>query len=267
MNTITLKLAVVALLATACSTAHAGLEWSLSTNTINDNNTADADLEVVFSVTAKDATLNAIRTGDYGTNAVGDSPTCVSNGTCDVLSQYSLSFSIDATGDAAGATIMSTASDLLGGFNLTLGDSASVSAVDTATALAYEYAYSNLGGTSFASLFATSETVDVFKLSIDIEGFEDNIDVSDILVSIDGGEGAIRTQFGEFGSIDSPENTNDVFFAFPTANSEAPGFGDTVTQTYSVDPAAIPEPSSFAYMGLFTLCVTGVRWYRRRKQA
>lgn len=58
MNTITLKLAVLALLATACSTAHAGLEWSLSTNTINNNNTADADLEVVFSVTASDATLD-----------------------------------------------------------------------------------------------------------------------------------------------------------------------------------------------------------------
>lgn len=261
MNTITLKLAVLALLATACSTAHAGLEWSLSTNTINNNNTADADLEVVFSVTASDATLDAIRTADYG-----PSPQCGDD--CDTLGQYSVNFSIDALGDAAGNAIVSTVSDLIGGFTVQTGllggDPESLTRTDGASPTDYTYVYVSGAGPSLMSLFSTSDKVDVLKLSIDIDSFADAVDVSDIGLVLKAGEFPTQTQFGEFGSL---EAADELFFASPSANMSDPGFGDTVTQTYSVDPAAIPEPSSFAYMGLFTLCVTGVRWYRRRKQA
>lgn len=255
------KIVTMVILAAVCSTAHAGLEWSLSSNPVNGNNTAGADLEVIFSVTATGDTLNTIRNVDYG-----PSPICEPN--CDILSSYSVNFTVDALGDAAGQTIVSTVSDLIGGFaaqtGLGGGDMESLSRTDGATPTDYKYVYVKALGTSLSSLFATEDTVDVLKLSITIDGFSDAIDVSDIALSINAGGFPTQTQFAEFGTLDS---NDPLFFASPTANMSAPGFGDTVTQTYSVDPAAVPEPSSFAYLGLLTICVTGARWYRRRKQA
>lgn len=171
-------------------------------------------------------------------------------------------------GDAAGNAIVSTVSDLIGGFTVQTGllggDPESLTRTDGASPTDYTYVYVSGAGPSLMSLFATSDKVDVLKLSIDIDSFADAVDVSDIGLVLKAGEFPTQTQFGEFGSL---EAADELFFASPSANMSDPGFGDTVTQTYSVDPAAIPEPSSFAYMGLFTLCVTGVRWYRRRKQA
>jgi len=269
MNHILLRLVAAALLAVACNTAQAGLEWSLSTNPVNGNNTAGNDLEVIFSVTATEPTLTAIRGGDYGENPDGAAPSCESLMSCDDLAQYSVNFSIDSQGEALGNSFDLQVSNLISGLIHLPGSNGSETSemfMSQPTPSSYYFVYGTLGTpASLSTLFAATDTVDVLKLEIDIADFEDFVNVSDVDVSILPGEAnsLTQTQFGEFGSLDAPENTNEVFFAYPTANAEAPGAGESVTQRYS----AVPEPSSFAYLGLFTLCVTGISWYRRRTQA
>ena len=261
MNHILLRLVAAALLAVACNTAQAGLEWSLSTNPVNGNNTAGNDLEVIFSVTASGPTLTAIRSGDFGTSSDAQ---CVDAGNCDVLGGYAVNFSIDSFGQAAGNTFDLQVSNLISGLN----PLSSTMYMSQPTPSSYLFLaapdFINPNPPSLMALFSSTETVDVLKLEIDIDDFIDNVNVSDVDVSIlPGVEFESGTQFGEFGSADDPERTNEVFYGYPTANSSAPGAGESVTQRYS----AVPEPSSFAYLGLFTLCVTGISWYRRRTQA
>lgn len=259
MNQIFLRVLAAALLAVVCNTANAGLEWSLSTNPVNGNNTASNDLEVIFSVTASGPTLEAIRTGNFGTSQDAQ---CVDTNTCDGLGGYAVNFSIDSFGQASGNTFDLQVTNLIAG----LTPLSPTTYLSQPTPSNYFFLAGPIFMTpvpSLMALFDSTATVDVLKLEIDIDDFIDNVNVSDVDVSIlPGVEFESGTQFGEFGSADAPERTNEIFYAYPTANSSAPNSGESITQRYS----AVPEPSSFAYLGLFTLSVTGISWYRRRTQ-
>lgn len=244
------------LLMLSAGTVHAGLEWSFGATSVNGGgaNTASA----IIKVTPDDVQLAAA-------DEIGG------------IANLSINLSVGLFGDIAGQQASIIVTPLvdpgLGSYTLSLGSfvnpsppglvfgsgppengnlKASLSGVQNGSN--FGLTFLNTNDPSFADLFATETMLDVFRLDIELpDGFEKDVDVSDITLTIDEGNFPVNTQFGEIGSPD----TDDPLFAADFTNT------DGLTTTLSV----VPEPSSMAYLGLCLVSVTGVRWYRRRKQA
>lgn len=90
---------------------------------------------------------------------------------------------------------------------------------------------------------------------------------SGITLSLDAGTAPFQTQFGEIGSLDSPQNMDPLFDATPTANPDSPNSGvagDTHVVQVGTAPA-VPEPSSFLCLSMIVFATGGARWYRKRQ--
>jgi len=245
------------LLVLSAGTVHAGLEWSFGATSVNGAgaNTASA----IIKVTPDDAQLAAA-------DQIGG------------IANLSINLSVGLFGDVAGQqasiivtplvdpglgsyslqTIASFVNPSPPGFVFPSGPPENgnlpASLIGVQNGSNFGLTFLNTNDPSFADLFATETMLDVFRLDIQLpDGFEKDVDVSDITLTIDEGNFPVNTQFGEIGSPD----TDDPLFAADFTNTAG------LTTTLSV----VPEPSSMAYLGLCLVSVTGVRWYRRRKQA
>lgn len=251
---------ILGLLVFGAGTAHAGLEWSFSASSVNADgpNTASATVKVM-----------------------PDANQLANAGSIDPISNLSFNLSVGMFGDLAGQTASFTVTPLVPpsgaagtgyNFNTSTGDGVAFASglaangngqatvINIANGSSFGLAFVHLNSPSpvptFASLFPGGTTmIDAFQLDITLsDGFELGVDDSKLVLTLEPGDIPIRTQFGEIG--DPARAADDPLYAADFTN---------VSQLTTT--LAVPEPSSFAYLGLFTLCVTGISWYRRRTQA